>query len=324
MLGLLGVQVLLNGVCKLESIALVFPGQGSQYLGMCEDLINYSPSYQFFFEKASETFEVDFFSFCKYGPNEKLASTNIAQPVILIHSLIIDKILKQNKIKISAVAGHSLGEYSALVSSGVISFDDCLKILKIRCKQMQLANEKNNGGMLAVINDNLDLISDICKNFSKTVIANINSKNQIIISGPIVELDKSIEIFKSNNIRKIIKLNVSGAFHSPLMEQANVSLNKAINSVNFNDTKIPIYQNVSPIENFKGETIRKNLLKQLTSSVQWYQTIVNMHKNGINKIIELGPKQVLTKLIKKINPNIKTISLDSIEDLMSNGLKIIK
>ena len=304
----------------MNNIALVFPGQGSQYKGMAKDFSD--SKYQNYFTKASDIFDIDLLSYCYDGPDEKLNSTYIAQPAIFIHSIIIAKILKINKINIKAVAGHSLGEYTALVCSDVISFDNCLKILKVRCREMQKANEKHQGTMIAVISDNLKLISEICDNFSKTVIANINSSNQIIVSGPLDEIDKVILLLQENNIRRIIKLNVSGAFHSPLMEEANLSLNKVINSVNFSDTSMAIYQNVSPIENFKGEIIKQNLLKQLTGSVLWYDTIINMKKNNIDTIIEVGPKQILTKLVKKICPEIKTISLDKFSDLLLNGFRI--
>ena len=304
--------------------ALIFPGQGSQYLGMCKDLVDSSSSSRFLFDKASEIFGIDLFSYCIKGSEEDLASTNIAQPVIFIHSMIIDGILKANKVEIKAVAGHSLGEYSGLVSLGIISLDACLEILKIRCKQMQIANQKNKGGMLAVFHEDVNAIKEICKIFYKTVVANINSHNQIIISGPTDQIEKAIKLFKNNNIRKLIRLNVSGAFHSPLMEEANLSLNKVINSVNFNNTEIPIYQNVSPVKNFEGKKIKNNLLKQLTSSVLWYQTIINMKKDGINRIIEVGPKKVLSKLVQKIAPDIDIISIDNIGDLEDNGFQIIR
>ena len=306
----------------MNNIALVFPGQGSQYIGMTQDLPYKSTYLAHYVDQVSNIFGIDLLSYCHNGPNEELSSTYIAQPAILIHSFIIDHILKFNKIKIKAVAGHSLGEYTALVSAGVISFDDCIKILKVRCTEMQKANKKYKGTMIAVISDDLKLIKKVCSNFSKTVIANINSYNQIILSGPLDEIDKAIILLKENNIKRIIKLNVSGAFHSPLMEEANLSLHKAINSVNFNDTNTAIYQNVSPIENFKGEKIKRNLLKQLTGSVLWYDTIINMKKNNIDTIIEVGPKQVLTKLVKKICPEIKTISLDKFSDLLPNGFRI--
>ena len=303
----------------MNNIALVFPGQGSQYVGMTKDLPSKFYNY---FDIASKIFDIDLLSYCHNGPDKELNSTYIAQPAILIHSIIINRMLELNKIKVKAVSGHSLGEYSALISSGVISFDDCLKILKVRCTEMQKANEKYKGTMIAVISDNLKLIKSICNKFSKTVIANINSKNQIIVSGPLDEIDQVICLLKENNIRRIVKLNVSGAFHSPLMEEANLSLNKAINSVNFNDSNIAIYQNVSPVENFEGEKIKQNLLKQLTGSVLWYDTIINMEKNNIDTIIEIGPKQVLSKLINKISPNIKVISIDNYADLLENKIKI--
>ena len=306
----------------MNNIALVFPGQGSQYIGMTQDLPYNSSHLPAYFDKASNIFEVDLLEYCHKGPNEKLNSTYVAQPSILIHSLIIDYILKFNQIKIKAVAGHSLGEYTALVSSGVISFDDCMKILKVRCTEMQKANEKYEGSMLAVIHNDLKLINEICQSLSNTVIANINSENQIIISGPLDQIEKSIDLFKKNNIRKVIKLNVSGAFHSPLMNEANLSLNKVINSVNFKDTNIAVYQNVQPVENFNGDRIKQNLLKQLSGSVLWHDIIKNMKENDIDTIIEVGPKQVLTKLIKKIYPKIKMISIDKFSDLSLNGFRV--
>ena len=176
--------------------------------------------------------------------------------------------------------------------------------------------------MLAIIYDDIDLIKTICKKLEDTVIANINSENQIIISGPSDQIEKSIDFFKKNDIKRVIKLNVSGAFHSPLMNEANLSLNKVINSVNFKDTDIAVYQNVEPTENFDGDKIKQNLLKQLTGSVLWYDIIKNMKKNDIDTIIEVGPKQVLTKLTKKIYPEIKVISLDKFSDLLPNGFRI--
>jgi len=306
----------------MNNIALVFPGQGSQYIGMTQDLPYKSTYLSHYIDKVSDIFGFDLLSYCHNGPNEELSSTYIAQPAILIHSFIIDHILKFNKIKIKAVAGHSLGEYTALLSAGVISFDDCIKILKVRCTEMQKSNEKYKGTMIAIISDNLKLIKDICNKFSKTVIANINSKNQIIVSGPLDEIDEVTYLLKEINIKRVIKLNVSGAFHSPLMKEANLSLNKVINSVNFNDSNIAVYQNVSPIENFEGEKIKQNLLKQLTGSVLWYDIIINMEKNNIDTIIEIGPKKVLSKLINKISPAIKTISIDNYSDLLENGIKI--
>ena len=215
-----------------------------------------------------------------------------------------------------------MGEYSALVSSGVISFNDCIKILKVRCSEMQKANVKHKGSMLAVLDNNLKLINEICQSLTNTVIANINSENQIIISGPTDQIEKSIILFKQNNIKRVLKLNVSGAFHSPLMNEANLTLNKVINSVNFNDTNIAVYQNVKPNENYKGDQIKENLLKQLTGSVLWYDIIKNMNKNNIDTIIEVGPKKVLSKLINGIFPKINTISIDKYSDLLLNGFRI--
>lgn len=305
----------------MSEIALVFPGQGSQYMGMCHDfdLIDDMELIDKF-NIASKVFNVDFLDVCKNGPNEKLSSTYIAQPAIFLHSILIDKLLKINNLNVKAVAGHSLGEYTALVSSGVITFEECLEILKVRCSEMEKVNKKYKGSMLAIINDDIDLIKTICKKLEDTVIANINSQNQIIVSGPHNEIESSISLFKENGIKKMIKLNVSGAFHSPLMREANLSLNKAINSVNFKDSNYALYQNVFPNEIFDGKKIKQNLKNQLCGTVEWLDIIKNMKKNNITEIIEVGPKNVLTRLIQKIEPSIKTKSFDKVSDIMGYGM----
>ena len=306
----------------MSEIALVFPGQGSQYMGMCQDL-DLIDDMELIdkFNIASKVFNVDFLDVCKNGPNEKLSSTYIAQPAIFLHSILIDKLLKINNLNVKAVAGHSLGEYTALVSSGVITFEKCLEILKVRCSEMEKVNKKYKGSMLAIINNDIDLIETICKKLEDTVIANINSQNQIIISGPHNEIESSISLFKENGIKKMIKLNVSGAFHSPLMREANLSLNKAINSVNFKDSNYALYQNVFPNEIFDGKKIKQNLKNQLCGTVEWLDIIKNMKKNNITDIIEVGPKNVLTRLIQKIDPSIKTKSFDKVSDIMSYGMQ---
>ena len=307
----------------MRKIALVFPGQGSQYLGMFKDLDTIKDKRLLdIFNIASNIFNQDFLQISSNGSNEKLSSTYIAQPIIFLHSILIDRILKLNNLNICAVAGHSLGEYTALVSSGVISFEDCLKILKVRCTEMEKVNKKYQGSMLAILNDDIRLIENICKNLKDTVIANINSQNQIIISGPVEQIDKSVELLKENNIKKIVKLNVSGAFHSPLMREANVSLNKVINSVNFKDSNFALYQNVYPNEIFDGKKIKENLKSQLCGRVNWLQIIKNMRTNNIDTIFEIGPKNVLSKLIKKIEPSIEVKSLDKISDLVDSGFNI--
>ena len=307
----------------MRKIALVFPGQGSQYLGMFKDLnIIEDKRLLDIFKIASNIFDQDFLQISSNGTNEKLSSTYIAQPIIFLHSILIDSILKLNNLNIYAVAGHSLGEYTALVSSGVISFEDCLRILKVRCNEMEKVNKKYQGSMLAILNDDIRLIESICKKLKDTVIANINSQNQIIISGPVDQIDKSIELLKESNIKKIVKLNVSGAFRSPLMREANVTLNKVINSGNFKDSNFALYQNVYPNQIFDGEKIKENLKSQLCGSVNWLQIIKNMKRNNIDTIFEVGPKNVLSKLIKKIEPSIEVKSLDKINDLVDSGFNI--
>ena len=298
----------------MNNIALVFPGQGSQYIGMCRDLSS-SDYFNDYFGKASDLFGVDLLSYCYNGPDDKLNSTYIAQPAILIHSIIIDKILKWNKINVHAVAGHSLGEYSALISSGIISFDDCLKILKVRCQEMQIATEKYNGTMVAVISDNLKLIKKICENFSKTVIANINSNNQIIVSGPLDEIDKTIYLLKKNNIRKVIKLNVSGAFHSPLMSSARDNLTAILGSIEFNDAKFPIVQNATAEAEMSGNELKNNLISQLESPVKWSDSIELISNSGFDHFIECGPGKILSGLNHKILKNSINLNIGTIQQI---------
>ena len=302
--------------------AFIFPGQGSQYVGMGSDFYSKSEKVRKLYRSAEKILGYNLAKISFNGPENKLNQTEFTQPAIFVHSVIMDDYLKNTGTNPEAVAGHSLGEFSALVSAGVVSFEDALQIIKVRSQSMADAEQVSPGTMAAIMGINNKQLKIICNQEGIVVPANINSPEQVVISGEIEAINNALITAKKLGIRKVIKLNVSGAFHSPLMQSAREPLKKVINSVNFNDTNTAIYQNVSPVENFEGEKVKQNLLKQLTSSVLWYDTIINMEKNNIDTIIEVGPKQVLSKLVQKISPQIKTISLDKLSDLVPNGFKI--
>ena len=296
------------------SKAFLFPGQGSQYVGMGLDLYNEFSFAQKYYELANEILGYDLTNICFYGPEEKLSKTQFTQPAIFVHSIIIDTYLKNNGIQPNAVAGHSLGEFSALVSANILTFKDALKIIKVRSHAMSTSNNIQPGAMAAIIGaNNIDIIT-ICNQKGVVVPANINAPGQIVISGEKKSVYKAIEKAKEIGLRRSIPLNVSGAFHSPLMESARKPLQKIINSVNFQETKTPIYQNIlaKPVTDTK--TIQNNILNQLEQPVLWKDTIENMIKDGITNFIELGPGKVLTGLNRRINKEIITINFDKIED----------
>ena len=297
------------------SKAFLFPGQGSQYVGMGLDLYNEFSFAQEYYECANGILGYNIAEISFYGPKEKLYKTQFTQPAIFVHSIIIDDYLKRNGTKPHAVAGHSLGELSALVSAEVLTFKDALQIIKVRSQAMGLSSKVKEGSMAAIIGANDKELATICDQKGVVVPANINAPGQIVISGEKKAVDHAINKAKKMGIKRIIPLNVSGAFHSPLMKSARKPLHKVINSVNFQDSKIPIYQNIlaKPITDIKN--IQNNLLNQLEKPVLWKNTIENMVKDGITNFIELGPGKVLTGINRRINKNIITINFDKMGDL---------
>ena len=252
------------------------------------------------------------------GPEELLTKTKNTQPAIFALSIILDKMLKESNIHPLCVGGHSLGEYSALVSSEVLDFKDALELIVLRSSEMEKANNVTNGSMAAVLNASIeDIESVISSTDGVLVVANYNTEKQIVISGEDDEILKSIDSLKSISPRiRCIKLNVSGAFHSPLMKFAREALSNAINSLNFNDAKVPIYQNINarPFQN--ADDIKKNLILQLENPVQWYKTILNM-KNMNNNFIESGPGNILSGMNRRISRDIITFEANSIVNIKS-------
>ena len=286
-----------------NKIAFLFPGQGSQYAGLGLNVSKFYKKSNNYYKIAENIlgFDIKKISFDK--KSEKINSTNITQPAIFINSVIKNLILKEKNIIPKAVAGHSLGEFSALVSADVLTFEDALEIIKIRSEEMHAAGKVNPGSMAAVIGANKSQLDKLCNQKETVVVANYNSDNQVVISGTKSGINNAIEISKKIGVKRIIKLNVSGAFHSPLMKFAREKLKNIINNTTFKKPSIPIYQNVDSIPTMCQETIKHNLIKQLENSVQWSSTILNMKNDNYNYFLEVGPGKVLTNLNKKIINN---------------------
>ena len=295
--------------------AFLFPGQGSQYVGMGEDIFNQSPAVQETYESASDILGSNLRDISFRGPDTRLKETQFTQPAIFVHSVVVDTLLKEKNIQPHAVAGHSLGEFSALVSAGVLEFDDALKIVKIRSTEMANTGKTTPGTMAVILGAQDDQLEIICNQDGIVVPANINAPGQIVISGDIKAINAAIKTAKDIGIRRALKLNVSGAFHSPLMESVREPLLKIIDSVSFKDAHIPVYQNVSAKPVTDSITIQKNIINQLESPVLWSETILNMKNEGISDFFEVGPGKVLKGLNKRIYPESTTINCDKLEHL---------
>lgn len=280
--------------------ALVFPGQGSQFSGMGKDLYDASSSAKKMFERADEVLGFGLSDIMFNGTDEDLKQTKVTQPAVFLHSVVMfyEKFANEN---FGMVAGHSLGEFSALVAAGVLSFEDALVLVSKRAMAMQKACEKQKSTMAAVIRLDREIVERICAETEGIVVpANYNSPEQIVISGSEAAIDAACVRMKEAGAKRALKLQVGGAFHSPLMEPAREELAEAIMSIQFCDAKVPIYQNVDAMPHRIANEIRENLVKQLTSAVRWSDSVVKMHEDGADEFIEVGPGQVLTGLVGKI------------------------
>ena len=307
----------------MKNISFIFPGQGSQSVGMSKCILSTELSRKIF-NIVNNVIGYDLLDIILNGPEDLLKKTNNTQPAIFTLSLIIDELLKDNNIYPIAVAGHSLGEYSALVSSGVISFEDAIKLVIIRSKEMDKANKLNNGSMAAIINISNNVLEDILSEIPGTVIiANYNSENQLVISGEKKSIEFSVKKIKEVSKKsKCIELNVSGAFHSPLMKFARETLVMHINSLSFNKPRIPVFQNINAKPTKDSMKIKENLILQLENPVQWFFTINNMIKYlKSNKFIECGPNTVLAGINRKISREIETINVDTIDKINDIWIK---
>jgi [acyl-carrier-protein] S-malonyltransferase len=286
--------------------AYVFPGQGAQFVGMGKELYDKSPLAKEMFEKANEILGFRITDLMFTGTDEDLKQTKVTQPAIFLHSTILAAVLG-GSFKPEMVAGHSLGEFSALVASKALSFDDGLALVSKRAQAMQKACEKTPSTMAAILGLDDNIVEEVCTSIPEVVVpANYNSPGQIVISGSNEGIDRAIEALKERGAKRALKLAVGGAFHSPLMEPARQELEEAIRSTVFHKPVCPVYQNVNALPSSDADTIKSNLVSQLTSPVRWTQSIINMIAGGASSFTEVGPGSVLQGLIKKVNKDIPT------------------
>ncbi len=297
-------------------IGFVFPGQGSQFVGMGKDLYNDFPVCREVFDKANEILGYDLKSICFEGPEELLKQTENTQPALFVHSLAIFEMLKD--FNVDGVAGHSLGEYSALTAAGVFKFEDALRLVRLRGQLMQISGNINPGTMAAIVGLSIEKLNEICESLKEVGIvqpANFNSPGQIVISGEVNTVRKAVEIAKQNGAKLAKELVVSGAFHSPLMNYAYERIADALNKVEMSEPKFPVYSNVTGDKFENVDQIRKLLIEQIISPVKWQQIIEKMIEHGIKTFVEIGAGKVLAGLIKRINSEVEVITVGNSDEL---------
>ena len=302
-----GEQYISNGILMAKT-ALIFPGQGSQYSGLGKEAYRLSTFSDEIYHTASSILGYNIKDISFNATIEEISNTKYAQPAIFIHSILASYNLRDRNISFNMVAGHSLGEISALTVANAITIEDALKIIKIRASRMETCGYERPGSMLALINPTEKQIDKIC-NIESIVIANINSPQQIVVSGEENKINEALELSKKINIRKAIKLNVSGALHSPLMKGVTEDLKKVLDDVNFNDAIVPVYQNMTCKPTTKAADLKINLLNQIENPVNWVKIINNMDNNETGLYIETGPGDVLQGLNRRITKN-KTMNFN--------------
>jgi [acyl-carrier-protein] S-malonyltransferase len=306
----------------MKKLAFLYPGQGSQSVGMGKDFFDVFSTASLRYEEAEDILGFPLKKYSFEGPDEQLKQTYITQPALFVHSVIITDLLDNEGIKPVVAAGHSLGEYSALYSAGAAGYSEILEVVKIRGELMQKAGEISPGTMAAIIGADEDSVAKLCEEAGSAGIvkpANFNAPGQIVISGSVEGVKKAIETAKEFGAKRAIELNVSGAFHSPLMEYACEGLNKRIDSTNWKETAFPVFANATAVQETKPEEISVNLKKQILKPVLWKSTIENMIDYGIDAFVEVGSGKVLQGLTKRINKEYNCYNAGTIEELEKIG-----
>ncbi|MBP8790130.1 MAG: ACP S-malonyltransferase [Breznakibacter sp.] len=295
--------------------AYVFPGQGAQFVGMGKDLYENSALAKELFEKANDILGFRITDLMFDGTDEDLKQTKVTQPAIFLHSVILTKVMG-DKFQPQMVAGHSLGEFSALVAAGAMSFEDGLKLVSQRAMAMQKACEMEPSTMAAIVGMDDNTVEEVCNAIDEVVVpANYNCPGQLVISGSIAGIDKACAMLTEKGAKRALKLAVGGAFHSPLMEPARTELAKAIEETNIIDPVCPVYQNVTASAVCNAAEIKTNLVAQLTAPVKWTQTAQNMLNDGASIFTEVGPGSVLQGLIKKVDRAAQTAGISKLEQI---------
>lgn len=299
----------------------LFPGQASQKVGMGKDLFDKTELGKKYYTIANDILDIDIQSISFNGPEELLNITKYTQPAIFIVSTIIGQIMIENGYSTNGVAGHSLGEYSALAVSGAYDFESGLELVKLRSESMYNAGKTNPGTMAAIVGLSAREVENLCtKNNTSdnlVVAANYNTENQIVVSGHIESVEALIRTAKNNGAKMAVPLNVSGAFHSPLMTPAREELAAKLDSIDISDISIPLYTNVDAKPITKGRDIKDSLIRQLENPVLWYNSIEKMIRDGFTSFLEVGPGKVLQALNRKINNTIPTQGIQSYEDILN-------
>lgn len=299
----------------------LFPGQASQYVGMGRDLYESEPMARTLFDRADSMLPFSLTTLCFEGPAEELTQTRVTQPAIFVHSVVVAQLLSPRGIDIHAAAGHSLGEYSALVATGALQFDDALSLVALRGELMQNAGDQRPGTMAAIIGLSVDDVHRVCADATAdgevVVAANMNAPGQIAISGDVPAVLRAMEGAKQAGAKRALQLNVSGAFHSPLMAPAAEKLAEKLEATPIRPPSVPIYLNVTANPTTDPDVIKARLIDQLTHPVRWIESIEAIVQDGIERLLEVGPGGVLQGLVKRIAKDVPVAGIGTVDELRS-------